>query len=253
MPDSPPSPDSAPSDVTQAPVFGGAMRSWPAHLRLWLLTVVGLVADLWSKEWAFDNLAPDEKHHFVPGLLDLQLSLNSGALFGMGSGMVWLFISASLVALGFVLYLFASSHPKQRVIHLALGMILAGALGNLHDRVIHQYDMVTVKAKGEVSQYSVLGAIIPGGDEDIVRIRPWWMTGGDRAYPKSALAGGVKRVGVVRDFLKITPKIGETDIWKWVFNVADVLLVVGVSLLLLSFWFQRPPTGAADPAQPTEA
>ncbi len=222
---------------------GGAMRSVASHMRLWVVVVCGLVADLWSKSWAFSELTPnDEPRHFVSGLLDFQLSLNSGALFGMGSGLVWLFICASLVALVFVLYLFASSHPKQRVIHIALGLILAGALGNLYDRVAHQYDMVTVKATATSPQYSVLGAHVPGGrdDEELVRIRPWWETGGDRPFARDQLVGEVKRVGVVRDFIKITPKAWGKDIWRWVFNVADVFLVVGVSLLLLSFGFHRP-------------
>jgi signal peptidase II len=222
---------------------GGAMRSVAAHLRLWILVVFGLVADLWSKNWAFAELKPNgDPYHFIPGLLDFQLSLNSGALFGMGSGLVWLFIGASMVALVFVMYLFACSHPKQRVIHMALGLILAGALGNLYDRVAHQYDMVTVKATDSHPQYSVLGAHVPGGknDEGLVRIRSWSATGGDFAYAKSQLLGEVKRVGVVRDFLKITPQVWGKDIWRWVFNVADVFLVVGVSMLLLSFWFQHP-------------
>jgi len=220
-----------------------ALRSVPAHLRLWIVAIVGLVADLWSKEWAFDTLAPNKAHTLVPGLLDMQLSLNSGALFGMGSGLVWLFIGASLVALGFVLYLFSGSHPRQRVVHIALGLILAGALGNLHDRVYHHYDLVKVKTNNSGETVSMLGTVIEGGRDELLHIRLWWMTGGDRAFKKTSIKGDVKSVGVVRDFLRITPEAFGNPIWKWIFNVADALLVVGVSLLLLSFWFQRPPPG----------
>jgi lipoprotein signal peptidase len=49
--------------------------------------------------------------------------------------------------------------------------------------------------------------------------------------------------GVVRDFIKMEPKITIGDrsfaIWPWVFNIADVLLVTGVGLLLLNFWRER--------------
>jgi hypothetical protein len=44
---------------------------------------------------------------------------------------------------------------------------------------------------------------------------------------------------VVRDFIKIEARIGERTLWPWVFNIADALLVAGVSILLLNFWFDR--------------
>ena len=46
-------------------------------------------------------------------------------------------------------------------------------------------------------------------------------------------------------------KIGglRIDIWPWVFNVADVLLVVGVGLLLLNFWWDRKAEKAAEAAR----
>ena len=48
-----------------------------------------------------------------------------------------------------------------------------------------------------------------------------------------------RRQGVVRDFIKVEPKFGRFELWPWVFNVADALLVAGVALLLLNFWWER--------------
>lgn len=110
-----------------------AVYSWTAHLRFWLVMVVGLVADLWSKHWAFERF--ETPYVVIPNALSFQLSLNDGALWGMGKGLTPLFIGASILALVFVLYVFVKSDRSQGSFHVALGMILAGALGNLYDRI----------------------------------------------------------------------------------------------------------------------
>ncbi len=52
--------------------------------------------------------------------------------------------------------------------------------------------------------------------------------------------------GRVRDFIKIELSIGKLELWPWVFNVADMLLVCGVALLMLNIWFDRKPTGTPE-------
>jgi len=47
--------------------------------------------------------------------------------------------------------------------------------------------------------------------------------------------------GKVRDFIFLTLNISGKDIWPWIFNIADVALVVGVFGLLLGWqrrWFE---------------
>jgi lipoprotein signal peptidase len=221
-----------------------AIRHLGAHARLWLLAAAGLTADLLSKWWAFENLEVDEVREWVPRFLDFQLSLNPGALFGIGSGLVSIFIVAGIAALGFVVYLFSGTTRNQRVVHVALSFILAGALGNLHDRALNQHDMATMKSDGR----SFIGTVVEDRDADTVSMRHWSGTGSVRRFAVEDLDGPVRRVGVVRDFLKITPKFGQRDIWPWVFNVADVFLVAGVLLLMLSFWTHA---GRAAPASST--
>lgn len=45
--------------------------------------------------------------------------------------------------------------------------------------------------------------------------------------------------GLVRDFIKIDLQVSTLKLWPWIFNVADVLLVVGVGLLLMNIWKDR--------------
>lgn len=228
-----------------------------AHLRLWSVAAGALALDLWSKHWAFEVLSPGDVRQAIPSVLVFRRSINPGALFGMGSGLVSLFIVASFVALGFVFYMFICSSPKRRSLHLALSFILAGSLGNLYDRAFIMADKVTFKPTAINSTDPLYGKIVnldaesdyihlgqgPDGDPPIRRI------------PRKDILK-ISQAGVVRDFLKIVPQIAGYDIWPWVFNVADSLLVAGVSILVLNMWFdqtrrRREPDHAAVTPQKT--
>ncbi len=79
--------------------------------------------DLYGTRWVFD------------GLFGFQTTLNEGALYGMFQGKVHVFTVFSLVAIigiGFWLYYGAL---RSRLITVTLGMVSAGILGNLYDRL----------------------------------------------------------------------------------------------------------------------
>ncbi len=112
-----------------------------------LIVVGGVALDLGTKHWAFASLGmPGEFrwqtepelhgiHWLWNGVFGFQTSLNQGALFGMGAGTVrWLAV-LSLIALIGILGWLAHSAWKSRVLTTTLGMISAGILGNLHDRL----------------------------------------------------------------------------------------------------------------------
>lgn len=117
-----------------------------------LVTLITIAADLGLKAYAFHNVAgtpvtidpsdtgyfgvpPHEPTALVPGILNLQLTVNDGAIFGMGGGSRWVFIAVSLVAIVVVCRIFWRSPAGAVAMHVALALILAGALGNLYDRI----------------------------------------------------------------------------------------------------------------------
>ena len=73
----------------------------------------------------------------IPGLLHLQLTLNTGAVFGTGQGGRPVFIGVSTVAVFVILFLLYRSPVGARMYHVGLALILGGALGNLYDRVLY--------------------------------------------------------------------------------------------------------------------
>lgn len=216
-----------------------------SHLRLWPVAVIGLAVDLWSKHWAFSNPTLVDKGHMevVPYLVDFQLMLNRGALFGLGKGWTPLFIIASVLALAFVFFLFSQSSCRRWSLHIALGMVLAGALGNLYDRAFEIADVVVYETADGSSEI-ITGTIIEDNEHSLL-IGNFPDGKHPRQVPRTAITD-VHEQGVVRDFLKI--QLGPLNIWPWIFNVADVLLVGGVCILLWNFWRDRRAEKAAEAA-----
>jgi signal peptidase II len=67
--------------------------------------------------------------------LSLQLVTNTGAVFGIGKGAQGMFAVVSIVATVVIVFVFLRSDRGAWVQQTALALILAGALGNLHDRI----------------------------------------------------------------------------------------------------------------------
>ncbi len=72
----------------------------------------------------------------IPYILSLKLVPNRGAVFGIGQGQRLAFVLVGVVAVIVVVIAFVRSGAHRRFLHVALALILAGALGNLYDRVI---------------------------------------------------------------------------------------------------------------------
>jgi len=96
--------------------------------------VVGL--DLGSKWAAFRYLDPDAPHVLVPGCLDLRLSTNPGAVFGIGKGMRVVFVTFTVIAVGGILWAQRRHGASSKWLNAGLSFLLGGALGNLYDRLV---------------------------------------------------------------------------------------------------------------------
>jgi signal peptidase II len=91
-----------------------------------------VAVDQLTKEWALRALHDGPVH--LAWTLQLKLTINSGAAFGLGRGLGPVLIVAGL-GVTVVLVIAARSVSLGRGGTLALGLVLGGALGNLADRL----------------------------------------------------------------------------------------------------------------------
>ena len=101
--------------------------------------VACLLADIWSKHWALDNLSRGETVPFIPGLLDLTLTTNTGAAFSLGAGNgSFMGILAAVLTTALAVWIVrAHLSPQLPPIgeRIGMGLLLGGATGNLIDRL----------------------------------------------------------------------------------------------------------------------
>jgi signal peptidase II len=108
-----------------------------AHLVFWPLAVLGTALDLWSKKAVFDWLEHRGSISIIDGFLRLVRALNDGAAFGLFSGYPYWLVVVSCIALVVIFACFLFGGVRQRLIHIALGLFVAGICGNLYDRIFN--------------------------------------------------------------------------------------------------------------------
>ena len=140
-------PSEPPATVTadlDARCCGGVLRG---RLALFIvIALTGALADLLTKAWVFRLLGPadgifnarlDGKKFWIwEPFFALELSLNQGALFGLGQGLVWLFALLAVVAgCGIVYWLFIRGEARDLWLCIAMALVMGGIIGNLYDRL----------------------------------------------------------------------------------------------------------------------
>jgi signal peptidase II len=180
------------------------------HVVFWSLAVIGCAADLAIKHYMFSRpeLLAGDVWWLWGDHAGFQLSLNEGALFGMGQGAVRVFAACSIAAaIAIPVWLFAFGGAHDALLTAALGGIMGGVLGNLYDRVG-----------------------LSGLD---------WGQLPPHLNPRQHAPGAVC---AVRDYVLLAwrwPAQGQWDVWPN-FNIADSLLVCGAGALLLLSLRRRP-------------
>ena len=100
-----------------------------------IAAVSGVIVDIVSKWIVFSKLDEFGKLIVIPGLLNILRSKNEGVVFGLFPGKTNAFIVFSAIAIVVILFIYIKSDKTIFISNLALGLVLAGAMGNLWDRI----------------------------------------------------------------------------------------------------------------------
>jgi len=104
-----------------------------------LITALVLVADQVTKQLITRTMEIGESRAVINNFLYITYHRNSGAAFGILQGQMLIFyIITAITVIGIIIWLSKINLKKQRLLAIALSLILGGALGNFIDRVVYQ-------------------------------------------------------------------------------------------------------------------
>jgi signal peptidase II len=120
---------------SERPTSGGLSRA----LILLLTALAILVADQVTKALVVGNLAIGERVDLLGDLVQIWHVQNRGAAFSLFQGGTVIFLVVSLLSIGMVAYFHRTMRDRSPWLHLVLGIVLGGTLGNFTDRLRQGY------------------------------------------------------------------------------------------------------------------
>ncbi len=106
-----------------------------------ILFIVLVAIDQASKYWVKTDLAENGPIEIIPDVFSLQFHTNTGAVWGMMSGKTTFLSIFTFIVLAFIIFFYTKipSSKKHNVLKVIVVCIMAGAVGNLIDRVFLGY------------------------------------------------------------------------------------------------------------------
>ncbi len=100
------------------------------------VALLGAGLDLLTKHLAFKHISGTfEEVPVIEGFFHIGRTVNPGIIFGGWGNAPMLWLVVSVVAVPAILWIFWSVRKPKRILTICLGMILAGTIGNMYDRV----------------------------------------------------------------------------------------------------------------------
>lgn len=116
------------------------MHKLPGQLQWLWVSVLVVAADLWTKALILDSFRLYERLEVLP-FFNLTLAFNRGAAFSFLAGASgwqrWFFIAVAVLVSVVILVWMARAQASEKLLGLALALVLGGAVGNVWDRIVH--------------------------------------------------------------------------------------------------------------------
>jgi signal peptidase II len=119
---------------------GGSTKGGFSKAIVLLLTALTiLVADQLTKALVVANLAIGERARLLGDVVQVWHAQNRGAAFSRFQGGTVVFLIVSVLSIGMVAYFHRSLRDRSPWLHVVLGIVLGGTLGNFIDRLRQGY------------------------------------------------------------------------------------------------------------------
>lgn len=111
------------------------------NLRYFIFLIALIALDQYTKYLAVVNLKDQDPIKLIPGVLHLQYLENDGAVFGIfGGNAIGLAVVSVLILIALVyFYIRLPEGKRYSILRVLLVLIIAGAVGNLIDRIRLNY------------------------------------------------------------------------------------------------------------------
>ena len=114
---------------------------WFLHSYIWLF-ILGFAIDIISKNLIVANMQPADSIPLIKGFLHITYRVNPAAAFSIGTGnnvanLILYSVIAGGASIGIIIFYVKTNKKLHGVVKACLMLILAGALGNLVDRLFY--------------------------------------------------------------------------------------------------------------------
>ena len=133
---------------------------------LFFISGIVVVLDQWTKNLVRNNLNIGEMWvpwEWVTPYARIIHWQNTGAAFGIGQNLSWVFTILAFIVIGAIIYYFPQVDRSNWLIRIALGMQMGGALGNLIDRLTQEMHVTDFVSIGRFAVWNVADACISVG------------------------------------------------------------------------------------------
>lgn len=105
----------------------------------YIIAAILVGIDQLVKYFTVQNIPLHETVEAVPNVLSFTYHQNTGAAWSILEGQMWFFYIVTLLVVGVLLYYLHTQGRQSKLFSIALSFLLAGAIGNLIDRLFHQF------------------------------------------------------------------------------------------------------------------
>lgn len=104
-----------------------------------IIIIIGIILDRVTKLWGINSLNKTDGISVIKGYFDFVYLENKGAAWGIMKDRTMLLTIITIIVLAAIIYYRVKTGIKSKLFKISFSLIVAGALGNLFDRIYYKY------------------------------------------------------------------------------------------------------------------